>query len=142
MNRYGVTVDDVYEQELRDRARQWEVRVDGEAIRRFADTPEGRVRADKLSMHLIEQPWVDRVEVVPIESAAPAQAAPSREPRGQGRAAGSFGPTYNVVPFNRVHRSQTRRAGLDEAMETHPSAGGVVADKCGIDCPECSDRRV
>ena len=98
-------------------------------------------------------------KVVPIESAAPrnlrggdsvAHEVPvvarpgSGEPRTEGTpsAAGSFGPTYNVVPFNRVHRMQTRRVGLDEAMESHPSAGGILADKCELDCSECSDRRL
>ena len=159
--RYGPTIDDLYEQELKARARQWEVRVEGDAIRRFADTPEGRVQADKLAMRLLEQPWVDRVEVVVIESAAPAEGREPRrashEPNGESRvhpaessaAAGSIRAT--VVPFSRIHRMQTRRVGLDEAMQTHPSAGGVQhanGGRCPVhpeqgayDCFVCSDRR-
>lgn len=75
---------------------------------------------------------------VPTESAAQPGAGPQRQAT-PAVAAGSIRAT--VIPFNRIHRMQTRRAGVDEAMETHPSAGGVLADKCDWNCPECADRR-
>lgn len=136
---FGPSLDDLYEQELK-------------TCRKLGHDLTAMVSSGGAeSLECRRCGTVFEESEVPTESAAPLGPVGGAGGTKGGRepAAGSIRAT--VVPFNRIHRMQTRRVGLDEAMESHPSAGGVLSSDDGycpvhrvehvLDCVICADRR-
>jgi hypothetical protein len=125
-------IDAMYEAELKAAARYLEVRVEfsggkTETVRKFLDTPEGRVHAGKVADEWFELDKVERVEIVPIRRhgypGAPVEAG-ERSPRHARKAT-------TVPAANRVPASS--RACCEPRL--FPSPTGRMNKRHRFNCP-------